>query len=447
MSLLVARGLSAAPPGATTAVVRDISLELSAGEWLAVSGPNGGGKSTLAMALAGLWPASAGTIEFDGQPFEARARTRAREAIAVIFQDPASQLIEATVADELLYTARNLGRADQARAVLDRWTAAFELDPELDRDPRTLSAGRQQIVLLGAALAARPRVLIADEPAAHLDTRSRAVLLDFIRGEVNRGLAVIWVTQDAEERAAADRVIQISGASPRFGRVEKMSECVSAPRLTLDVKLWRGESGPALRNSEAFELVLRDRGVTALTGPNGCGKSVLLQIAVGVMESDQCRVIWHAPPDAPPILASQYPDQQIFEENVEDELIFAAVARGMTRAAAIDQALHALTRLGLPATEFMQKRCWWLSGGEKRLVSTVAALIAPAGLVALDEPTAGLDDERRQALQLLVIERSSRNPVLIASQDLAWIEHWGGISLAKLGQGDSALPSASKKTD
>jgi energy-coupling factor transporter ATP-binding protein EcfA2 len=447
MTLLVARGLSAAPPGAAQPVLRDTSIELDAGEWLAVSGPNGGGKSTLAMVLAGLWPATAGTIEFDGEAFEPRPSMRAREAIAVIFQDPAAQLLESTVADELLYSARNLGRLTAAREVAERWIAAFDLGADLGRDPRTLSAGRQQIVLLGAALAACPRLLIADEPAAHLDARTRAAVLARVREEVENGLGVLWVTQDAGERVAADRTIWVgdSAARPPAAAMTRGAAC--APALTLEVAPWNGGDGPAIRNAEAFEIRVGARGVTALTGPNGSGKSVLLQIAVGVMESDQCRATWHSSPSAPPILASQFPDEQIFEENVGDELIYAAVARGVPRAKAIEAARAALERLGIPAAEFMLKRCWWLSGGEKRLVSTVAALIAPAGLVALDEPTAGLDAERRDALQVLVNERSSRDAVLVASQDLDWVEGWEAITLGKHGAARAGLPSTSKKTD
>jgi ABC-type multidrug transport system ATPase subunit len=79
--------------------------------------------------------------------------------------------------------------------------------------------------------------------------------------------------------------------------------------------------------------------------------------------------------------------------------------------------------------EFLGRRCWGLSGGEKRLVQVIGALIAPAGLLCLDEPTAGLDSLRRTALGGLISSRAQAGPVLVASQDAAWISAWATSSI------------------
>ena len=106
---------------------------------------------------------------------------------------------------------------------------------------------------------------------------------------------------------------------------------------------------------------------------------------------------------------------------MDEEIVFAAVSRGLSRQDALTRAADALLKVGITEPGFLERRCWWLSGGERRIVEAVAALIAPASLLALDEPTAGLDPAARIGMAALVRERSERGPVLVASQDLAFV--------------------------
>jgi ABC-2 type transport system ATP-binding protein len=173
------------------------------------------------------------------------------------------------------------------------------------------------------------------------------------------------------------------------------------------------------------------RGVLGLVGRNGAGKSVLLSAVAGLLEIPQI-VVSPARLDPPPILATQYPELQAFEERVADEVSFAAVARGAERAEVLAEAGRAFDRLGMPGNGFLGRRAFELSAGEKRLVQAVAALVAPASVVLLDEPTAGLDPGKRLALADLVAERADRNPVLVAGQDEEWMG-WVGASRQDLG--------------
>ena len=441
--LLAARDLSAAPPGATEPVLRGCSIELDPGTWLAVSGPNGCGKTTLALALAGLWPATRGTVELGGAPVRER-----RGEIAVVMQDPATQLLTGSVREELAYAARNLGRseAEIARDVHE-WSERLGLAESLERDPRALSAGGQQRLLLAAALISRPRVLIADEAAVHLDPSGREAILGLIRDQVARGLAVVWITQSESERVAADRTLELGPRPdpPRSGARARPDPSPAAIRLT--IQPWDGLEGPAVRTARRLEIGIAARGVTALHGSNGSGKTVLLSTAAGLAKIPQCEVDWRIPRDPPPLVATQYPEQQIFEEKVEDELLFAPVSRGAPRDRALEEARRSLARMGFDPGDFLGKRCWWLSGGERRVVAVLAALLAPASLLALDEPTAGLDPGRASALLDLVAERAERGPVLVASQDLGWAESLGA-DVFQLGfEVGFGLPNLSKKMD
>jgi len=454
VTTLEAIDLAVTPPGAPHPSVRGVSLRVQAGDWLALAGENGGGKTCLLLALAGLWPISSGSLTLDGRPFEPGSREGAAAAVAVVLQDPSSQLLQPTVGEELAFTSRNLGaREDDVTREVGRWTRALGLEADLAHDPATLSAGRQQLVLLAAAMIARPSLLLADEPTAHMDAAVRARVRAAIAKEVADGLAVIWATQDPDELTAASRTLVVgsrgpatliepvlagsdpgAGPSEREARPDRQAPSRDGAPAVLELVVVpaTSESGPRIRVARALEIPVEDRGVTALLGPNGAGKSVLLAAAAGLEEIAQVRVHWRVAPARPPIMALQYPELQVFEERVADEVVFAAIARGLDRGVALAAATDHLQSTGFDPKRLLARRTWTLSTGEKRLIEVIGALIAPASLVLLDEPTAGLDAVRRAALARLVERRSKADPVLVASQDIDWVR-WAGARCFRLG--------------
>lgn len=455
MMRLSLRDVWAAPPGVAEPVVRGLSLDLAAGEWVALGGANGSGKTTLLLVAAGLLAPRRGMREVRG---ESAARP---PRIATILQDPSVQLFAPTVAEEIGLTALHLGfTRERIDAEVRRRAAALGLAEDLLRDPRTLSAGRQQLVLLAAALACEPDLLVADEPGAHLDSTARARVLDALREECARGLGVLWATQEETERHAATRrvrmtpseeghtglvpwtdapVVPVAGRPPGPDRGAEDGEGGTSLRVSPDVPA----EGPRVRTSCALEIAIPARGITALVGPNGSGKTVLLLAACGLLDLPQV-VVRRDAGLIPPILVAQYPERQIFEETVEREVIFAAVARGMPAGEAKRRAAEVFDRLGVRALFQEHRRTWELSAGERRLVLLVAALIAPSGLLALDEPTAGLDPDRRAHLAELVGEVARERAVLIASQDESWLLR---MECRTVGLAVRNGSSPSKKTD
>jgi energy-coupling factor transporter ATP-binding protein EcfA2 len=178
-------------------------------------------------------------------------------------------------------------------------------------------------------------------------------------------------------------------------------------------------------------------------GPNGSGKTALLHHLAGVARAEGVGVDGLMPGA---ILASQYPEEQIFKETVSEELGYAARSRGRAASEAQRMAAEALEWLGITSRPFLSRRCWSLSGGEKRIVGVLGALLAPVPLILLDEPTGGLDPRLREGIQRLAVEASHRSAVVVATQDPTWEPLARGRCLT-LGGPPPNLPSHSEKAD
>jgi tungstate transport system ATP-binding protein len=168
-----------------------------------VLGPNGAGKSVLLRTLHGLLRPDAGTISWNGGPFDAGVRARQ----AMVFQKPV--LLRRTVAANLDFAlaARGLSRA-QRRQRLEALLARFDLAALVDRPARRLSGGEQQRVALARALALEPELLLLDEPTTSLDPAATLAIERLLRRAAAEGTRILLVTHDvAQARRLADEVI------------------------------------------------------------------------------------------------------------------------------------------------------------------------------------------------------------------------------------------------
>jgi len=194
--LLEVEGLSAAWDG--TPVLRSVSFTVAPGEFLVLLGPNGSGKTTLLRCIAGLEQPSAGTVRLAGADLEGVPPFR--RGIGLMFQEPAL-FPHRTVYENIAYAPflqRRL-RSEVEREV-DGLVDLLHLSGFEDRRPDQLSGGERQRVALARTLAARPRLVLLDEPFASIDVELKAELhAEFRRALRAFGTAAIHVTHDREE--------------------------------------------------------------------------------------------------------------------------------------------------------------------------------------------------------------------------------------------------------
>jgi ABC-2 type transport system ATP-binding protein len=187
-------------------VLHPVSLDVAAGECVALLGINGSGKSTLLRIAAGRDKPSSGTVTFDGHVLD-EEDLHARARIAVV-GDVAATYPDLTVREHLMLVAVSHGVGDEAAAWVDWALEDRHLVDKADALPSSLSSGQHQAMLLASALV-RPRdLLVLDEPEQRLDPGARGRLADRLSAERADGTAVLLATHHRElARAVADRVV------------------------------------------------------------------------------------------------------------------------------------------------------------------------------------------------------------------------------------------------
>ena len=199
--------------GSDVTALKGLDLSVPAGEFLAVMGPSGSGKTTLLNCLSGLDEIDEGRVLVDGHSIhelsDARRTRHRAETMGFIFQ--AFNLIPVFTATEnvelplLLAKVPEHEARQRARETLTR----VGLGHRLDRRPPELSGGEQQRVAIARAVAARPRLVWADEPTGNLDSEMAAAVMDLLAELHAEGLTLVLITHDPTVAARADRLITV----------------------------------------------------------------------------------------------------------------------------------------------------------------------------------------------------------------------------------------------
>jgi energy-coupling factor transport system ATP-binding protein len=408
------------------AALRDVSLRVEPGEVVLLLGPSGSGKSTLLRALAGLVP------HFHGGRFEGSVEVAGRDTrttrpadlagtVGTLFQDPEEQVVLTSVMREVAFGLENLGVAPQEivpRAV----TALTSVGASslADRPTAELSGGELQRVCLASVLAPQPELLLLDEPTSQIDEAGADELLTLA---TDLGSTVV-LSEQRPERAlgVATRVVFLESGGivldapvgearrwlarhrPAWLELGERSSAtvVGDPVCALDGVCFAYKEGrPVI---EDVDLDVRRGEIVVLHGPNGSGKSTLAKLAAGLLDPTRGRV--RRPGRASLLL--QDPGRYVVRDQVVDEV--ALGVHGDRR-----RARDALAAVGLQAHAHRHPRD--LSSGERERLALASVLVTEPDLLVLDEPTRGVDPQRKRELAELLVDQAPGRATLVVTHD------------------------------
>ena len=437
---------------ASEPAIRDVSLTVLAGEVVLLAGPSGCGKSTLIRAINGLIPHAysgdlTGTVRIAGRSTtEVKLRDLALD-VGTVLQDPAKQIVGATVEAELAFGPENLGiPRDEIRDRIRKVAEQAGIQKLLGRETFALSGGERQLLAVAGILMLHPKLFVVDEPLANLDPATAERLLALLRRLADEGSAIVIVEHRVEESLdlRPDRVLYLENGSTRYlGPVEGFLEVADpeSVKLPFDVVARRVAAGSP--DEEPTAITLRERqgedpddtprlefrGVTAMLGeteilhgvdarlgptetiavlgPNGSGKTTLFRTAMRLLDITGGAVVVDGESIAGRRTVDlvgtfgyvfQSPSQMLFARTVEDELLFGPRMLGRdpeTFDALIDDVLR---RTSLAELEGVRERppLAMSFGQQKRLALAIALALRPKTLI-LDEPSAGQDHRTAQA--------------------------------------------------
>jgi energy-coupling factor transport system ATP-binding protein len=465
---------------ATEPAIRDVSLTVAAGEVLVVAGPSGCGKSTLIRAINGLIPHAypgelEGSVRLGGRLTTALKLRDIALTVGTVLQDPAKQIVGATVEAELAFGPENLGVSrGEIRELIRLVAEQAGIEPLLGRETAALSGGERQLLAVAGILMMRPRLYVVDEPLANLDPRSADRLLAILRDLADRGNAVVIVEHRVEEalQLRPDRVLYLDDGSVRYlGPVEGFLQVADprAVKLPFEVVLARAAAGalsdpaPATASGRprssaspvrdaspdapprlAFEAVdasigdyrilhgvdarLGRREVVAILGPNGSGKTTAFRTAMQLLPVTAGRILvdgadsrGRGTADLATVFGYvfQSPSQMLFARTVREELVFGP--NNLKRDPAMLDGIIAesLRRTALDDLEgILQRPPLSLSfGQQKRLALAIALALEPATLI-LDEPSAGQDHRTAEAFMREVLAIPALESVYFITHDV-----------------------------
>lgn len=205
------RKLWYAYPGCPAAL-KNVDLSINEGDFIAVMGKNSSGKTTLVKHFNGLLKPVKGSVSVGGIDTRKTTTAELAKKVGFVFQNPDDHLFADTVEDEIGFTLKNAGLdGAKIKERINELLTEFGLDRHRKLYPRYLSGGEKQRVALASVLAARPKILIADEPTRGMEYQLKVELMKFLKRYTGEGNTVILVTHDVETVAEyADKVVLMS---------------------------------------------------------------------------------------------------------------------------------------------------------------------------------------------------------------------------------------------
>ena len=265
-----------------TEVLHGVNLTVKKGEFVAVLGHNGSGKSTFAKHLNSILVPTEGSVTVDGlDTSDESLLYDIRRRVGMVFQNPDNQLVATIVEEDVAFAPENLGVPQkEIRERVDEALRAVNMSEYAGHAPHMLSGGQKQRIAIAGVLAMRPCVLVMDEATAMLDPSGRREIMETVK-RLNRegGMTVVMITHYMEEAAQAGRVVVMNhgrvmmDGTPRevFSRVEEIKKIGLDVPQTTELMHSLKKSFPGLRDDvltvdecvEALSAAIEGKGGTA----------------------------------------------------------------------------------------------------------------------------------------------------------------------------------------
>lgn len=221
-------------------ILKDISLSIDKGDFVALLGHNGSGKSTFAKHMNAILLPSAGTMTVDGiDTKDESQRFTLRSHVGMVFQNPDNQIVATIVEEDVAFGPENLGiPPKEIRERVDDALKAVEMYEYREHAPSQLSGGQKQRVAIAGIIAMRPDCIVLDEPTAMLDPSGRREVMNTIH-MLNReyGITIVLITHYMEEAAQANRVVVMDDGKVVLDNTPKevFSHVETLKKIGLDV--------------------------------------------------------------------------------------------------------------------------------------------------------------------------------------------------------------------
>ena len=455
MEILKVENLNFSFPGAAQPVLHDVSFRMEAGDFLALIGATGSGKSTLMRLLKReLAPIGdlQGQVYYNGVPQQELTERVSACEIGYVMQRPEQQIVTDKVWHELAFGLENLGLPQSViRRRVAEMASYFGISDWFERDVSELSGGQKQLLNLAAVMVMQPKILLLDEPTSQLDPIAAADFLNTV-SKLNRemGVGVILIEHRLETvLPMADRVLVLEDGTLQMNLPPAQAcERLRTHPVLLDampgaVRLFHAVNGdgdcpitvregrrylrdhfrndvrslPEAPDSRSDETVLAFKNVYfrygreypdvlkglnlqvrrgeifCFLGANGSGKSTLLKLASGLCRpySGSIRIFGKK--------IQQYRSQSLYRDCVsllpqDPQTVFLKISvRDELREVNAD-----LAALPYSLDHLMDRHPYDLSGGEQQLVALAKVLASKPKILLLDEPTKGVDSHAQKAV-------------------------------------------------
>ena len=422
------------------AAIDHIDINVEKGEFVAILGKNGSGKSSLAKHINGLLMPTEGTVYIKGMDTKDESTLlKVRQSAGIVFQNPDNQIVGTTVEEDTAFGPENLAIAhDDIEMRIAMSLDAVDMSGQREADPTRMSGGQQQRVAIAGMLAMNPEILVLDEPTAMLDPQGRADIMHILDELQQHGTTIILVTHHRDEFVNADRIIRLdngrivqsargntasipemdeSGTAQEDNPIAKSNIANGASKPTSAVPIieihnliyqYPNSSKPVL---DKLSITINEGETVAITGHNGAGKTTLARLLCALEQPQSGSITVNTIPvarqrangnmqplkraDREKLRATigyvmQHPERQLFAETVAEDVAYGPRNQRLDEAQ-VDE--HVSQAMALLHIEHLADRSPFdLSGGQQRLVAIAGVIACQPRILIMDEPTAGLDE-------------------------------------------------------